>query len=196
MVAPSGALRRVPTFLRIGDPGGMALAVCLLFDRRADRLVRDLWGRVEALGVMTLATHTHGRHHPHLSLAVLRRWDLDRVRTALEGLPAGEPIAVSCHGSLVFPRGRVALAPSVDADLVRRQERVVAAVEATGADLHRNYAPGRWIPHISVATRTPAARLAAVTTTVADAVPVAVRLERAALIDSSTGETWPLSHLL
>jgi hypothetical protein len=90
----------------------------------------------------------------------------------------------------------VALAPSVDADLVRRQERVVAALEETGADLHRNYLPGRWVPHISVATRASGERLAAVTTTVADAVPIAVRLERAALIDSGTGQIWPLAHLL
>lgn len=174
----------------------MALAVCLLFDPRSERVVRGLWARVEELGVTTLASHTHGRHHPHLSLAVLRSWDLDRVRSALEALPAGDPISVSCHGSLVFPRGRVALAPSVDADLVRRQEGVVAAIEPTGADLHRNYAPGRWVPHISVATRTPAPRLSAVTTTIADAVPIVVRLERAALIDSGTGQTWPLSHLV
>jgi hypothetical protein len=174
----------------------MALAVCLLFDRRADRLVRGLWDRVEALGVTTLASHTHGRHHPHLSLAVLRSWDLDAVLSALEALPTGDPITVSCHGSLVFPRGRVALAPSVDADLVRRQERAVAALLPTGADLHRNYVPGRWVPHVSVATRASAQTLALVTTTVADAVPVAVRLERAALIDSGTGDVWPLSHLI
>jgi 2'-5' RNA ligase len=180
----------------MGEAGDMALAVCLLFDRRADRLVRDLWGRVEAVGVTTLATHTHGRHHPHLSLAVLRSWDLDRVLGSLQQLPSGEPIEVSCHGSLVFPRGRVALAPSADADLVRRQERVVAAVRSAGADLHRNYAPGRWVPHISLATRTPAGRLAAVTTLVNDAVPVGVRLERAALIDSGTGRLWPLPRLL
>jgi 2'-5' RNA ligase len=145
---------------------------------------------------MTLASHTHGRHHPHLSLAVLRSWDLDTVLATLEPLPAGAPVTISCHGSLVFPRGRVALAPSADAELVRRQERVATALESAGADLHRNYAPGRWVPHISVATRTPAARLAAVTTAVADAVPIVVRLERAALVDSSTGETWPLPRLL
>jgi 2'-5' RNA ligase len=178
------------------DPGSVALAVCLLFDRPAERLVRALWDRVEALGVTTLASHTHGRHHPHLSLAVLRSWDLEPVQAALAGLPGGDPITVSCHGSLVFPRGRVALAPSADADLVRRQEQVVTALAATGADLHRNYAPGRWVPHISVATRASAASLAAVTTTIADAVPIVVRLERAALIDSSTGRTWPLERLL
>jgi hypothetical protein len=174
----------------------MALAVCLLFDRRAELLVRGLWRRIEDLGVTTLVSHTHGRHHPHLSLAVLRSWELAEVRAALEALPAATPRTVSCQGSLVFPRGRVALAPSVDADLAGRQERIVAALGMTEADLHRNYVPGRWVPHIAVATRTPAARLAAVTTMIADAVPIAVRLETAALIDSGTGQTWGLTHLV
>jgi hypothetical protein len=40
----------------------MALAVCLLFDRRTDRALRALWHRLEELGVPTLASHTHGRH--------------------------------------------------------------------------------------------------------------------------------------
>ena len=56
---------------------------CLLFDRRTDRLVRQLWERLEAQGVATLLTHTHGRHHPHLSYAVLRDGDPDTVLAAL-----------------------------------------------------------------------------------------------------------------
>ena len=65
----------------------MALAVCLLFDRRTDRLVRQLWERLEAQGVATLLTHTHGRHHPHLSYAVLRDGDLKlSVTTSVKGV--------------------------------------------------------------------------------------------------------------
>lgn len=57
-------------------------AVCLLFDRRGERLIRELWSRLEEEGTPTLQTHTHGRHHPHLSYAVLLAWDLDDVRRA------------------------------------------------------------------------------------------------------------------
>ena len=64
----------------------MALAVCLLFDRRGDQLVRQLWARLEGAGIRTLQTHTHGRHHPHLSYAVLLEWDLARVQAALAEL--------------------------------------------------------------------------------------------------------------
>jgi 2'-5' RNA ligase len=173
----------------------VALAVCLLFDARSDLLVRQLWSRLEDAGVRTLATHTHRRHHPHLSYAVLRSWDLASVREALTGLPAAEPFNVSFHGTLTFPRGRAALAPAVTSDVALRQARVVAALESTGADLHRNYVAGQWVPHVSVATRAQGATLATVVRAIADALPLTVRVDRAALVDSGSGRTWPLPHI-
>lgn len=177
------------------DAGCVALAVCLLFDARSDLLVRALWSRLEDAGVATLATHTHGHHHPHLSYAVLRRWDLGRAQEALAALPAAEPFAMSFHGTLAFPRGRVALAPAVTADLAARQVRVVTALEATGAELHRNYVAGQWVPHVSVATRAQGAKLATVAKAITDALPLTVHVDRAALVDSATGQTWRLPHI-
>lgn len=173
----------------------MALAVCLLFDTRSDKLVRELWARLEDAGVPTLATHTHARHHPHLSYVVLRSWDLARVREAVEALPPAEPFEMSFHGTLSFPRGRVALAPAIGADAALRQWRVVTALEATGAEVHHNYRAGHWVPHVSLATRAPGEKLTTVVRMVADVLPLTVHVNRAALVDSSTGETWPLAHI-
>lgn len=173
----------------------MALAICLLFDARSDRVVRELWSRLETAGVHTLATHTHGHHHPHLSYAVLRSWDLSGVQATLAGLSDAGPFSMSFHGTLAFPRGRAALAPAVSADLARRQQQVVSAVVGTGADLHRNYRPGGWVPHVSVATRAQGAELATVAKAIADVLPLTVRVDRAALVDSSTGEIWPMAHI-
>lgn len=173
----------------------MALAVCLLFDARSDSDVRGLWSRLEADGVRTLQGHTHGRHHPHLSYAVLRSWDLSRVESALAKLPDSGPFSISFHGTLAFPRGRAALAPAISADVARRQGEIVSALVATGADLHRNYRPGSWVPHVSVATRAQGAKLPTVVKAIADVLPLTVRVDRAALVDSSTGETWPLAHI-
>lgn len=174
----------------------MALSVCLLLDHRGEHAVRALWSRLEAHGVPSLATHTHGRHHPHLSYAVLRSWDLERVQEALDPLPSAEPFALSFHGTLAFPRGRAALAPAISADVAMRQRAIVAALEGTGAELHRNYRPGEWVPHVSVATRAPGDRLPVVVKAIADVLPLTVRVERTALIDSGTGRTWPLPHVL
>jgi len=99
--------------------GRMALAVCLLFDARGERLMRELWARLEEQGIPTLQTHTHGLHHPHLSYAVLLDWDLDDVMRTLTDLPDGGAFSLAFHGTVAFPRGRAAIVPSVSADVMR-----------------------------------------------------------------------------
>lgn len=170
----------------------MALAYCLLFDPRSDRLVRELWARLEETGVGTVASHTHRRHHPHLSLAVLRTWRLEEVRRALAGVPQPERPRACCRGTVVFPRGRVALAPAVDTDLLAHQEAVAAALLEGGADLHKHYRPGQWVPHVSVATRANGAQLSAIVKAITDVLPLDLAGERWALVDSSTGRAWPV----
>lgn len=169
--------------------------MCLLFDPRGDALVRGLWSRLEEAGVRTLQEHTHRGHHPHLSYAVLLDWRIEDVRAALSELPDGGPFALTCQGAVVFPRGRVALAPAVPASVIARQEAVARALVATGAELHKHYRPGHWVPHVSIATRANGTHLPLVTSAIADTVPLPLHVERAALVDSSTGETWPLPVL-
>ena len=174
----------------------MALAVCLLFDPPGERVVRQLWGRLEAAGVRTLLTHTHRRHRPHLSLVVAMSWDLPPVLAALDALPEGEPFLLSMPGMLAFTRGRAALAAGVGADLASRQQAVAEAIAACGAELHHHYQPGRWVPHVSLATGGTASQLPLISNVINDALPLTIAVESAALIDSSTGQTWPLPRLL
>ena len=173
----------------------MALAVCLLFDRRSERAVRALWERVEEQGVPSLRSHTHGRHVPHVSYAVLRRWDHAAVDDALAGLDGGEPVELSFDGVGLFRRGRTWLLAGVSADFVARQQRVVEAVTATGAELHKHYRPGVWLPHCSLAPRASLAQLPVVVASVLDVLPLRARLDRAALVNSATGEISPLAEL-
>ncbi|TDD64154.1 2'-5' RNA ligase family protein [Jiangella aurantiaca] len=173
----------------------MALAVCLLFDPPAEAAVRRLWNRLEERGIASLGSHTHGRHVPHVSLAVLRRWDLDEVRATVEALPDGGPVQLRFDGMGTFPRGRSWLIAAVGARLAARQERIAAALQAAGADLHRSYTPGSWVPHCTVAPRVPLDALGVLAATVYEVLPLAALADRAALIDSGTGEQWPLPHV-
>jgi 2'-5' RNA ligase len=173
----------------------VALAVCLLFDRRSERAVRALWDRVEEQGVPSLHSHTHGRHVPHVSYAVLRRWDDEAVHDALAALDGGEPVDLSFDGVGLFRRGRTWLVAGVSADFVARQQRVVEAVTATGAELHKHYRPGVWLPHCSLAPRATLAQLPQVVGAVMDVLPLRARLDRAALVNSATGEISPLGTL-
>jgi 2'-5' RNA ligase len=173
----------------------MALAVCLLFDERTNRALRRLWDRLEDLDVPTLRSHTHGRHLPHLSYAVLRDWRLDEVRDRVEALPSGPPLDLHFDALGTFRRGRSWLVPAVTSDVALRQERVVAAVTAAGADLHKHYVPGVWVPHCTVAPRVPLTVLPVLAAAVYDVLPLQARADHAALVDSGTGTTWPLVNL-
>jgi DNA-binding LacI/PurR family transcriptional regulator len=117
----------------------MALAVCMLFDATGERVVRGLWERLEQQGIRSLLSHTHGRHHPHVSYVVLRSFDQEAVRDAVEALPDSGPFTLSFHGLVVFPRGRVCAVPALTSDVVRRQEQVEQAARDTGADVHKHY---------------------------------------------------------
>ena len=178
------------------DDKWMALAVCLLFDAASDLRVRELWSRLEDAGISTLATHTHRRHHPHLSYAVLRSWNLPLVQDALGGLPRADPFSVTVHGTIAFPRGRAALAPAITPDLGVRQSAAVASLEGLGAELHRHYRAGQWVPHISIATHASGPHLSTVVRMISDTVPLVIRIDAAALVDTATSETWPLPHLI
>ena len=173
----------------------MALAVCLLFDRRSERAVRALWDRLEQVGVPSLGSHTHGRHVPHVSYAVLRSWDQASVTAALVELGDGASVELSFDGIGLFRRGRTWLVAGVSADFVARQQRVVEAVTATGAELHKHYRPGTWLPHCSLAPRATLTQLPEVVAAVLDVLPLEARLDHAALVNSATGELSPLPVL-
>ena len=167
-----------------------------MLDDRADIAVRRLWQRLEDAGISTLLSHTHGRHLAHLTYASLRSYDLDAVTSVLTALPEAEPMTLRLDGFGTFRRSRCWLAPAVTPELVTRQQRVVEAVVATGADLHHHYGPGRWVPHVTLAPRLRLADLPVVAAQVYDVLPLDVTVTRAALVDTSTGRRYPLPHLL
>lgn len=142
-----------------------------------------------------MRSHTHSRHVPHMSYAVLRSWDEAAVTKALAELPSGAPVELTFDGVGLFRRGRVWLLAGVGADVVSRQQRVVDAVTATGAQLHKHYVPGRWLPHCSLAPRVPLAQLHVATSAVFDVLPLTATLDQAALVNSATGEVQPLPVL-
>lgn len=174
----------------------MTLSVCLLPDARGEVVVRRLWDRLEDAGVPTLASHTHGRHLPHLTLAAVRSDDVATTRAAVEVLPAVAPHAVRFDSFGTFRRSRCWLGPVVTADLLARQRKAADAVRSAGLELHRHYEPDGWTPHLTIAPRLHLRDLPTVAGVVYDVLPLTVRVDRAAVVDTATGTTHPLPHLL
>ena len=165
------------------------LSVCLLLDERADRAVRGLWRRLEQDGVRTLATYTHGRHVPHLTLASLGG-DAGVPEDALAALASALPLDVDLHALGVFTRSRCWLLPTVSVDLLRLHESVARTLD--GRDVHRHYRPGAWQPHVTLAPRMAADALPLVAGRVYEVLPLPARLTRMVLVDTGTGEVHAL----
>lgn len=171
----------------------MTLAVCLTLDRTAERAVRGLWQRLEDAGVTTLLSHTHGRHVPHVTLASLRSWDLDTVHRELSRLPAPSPQVVWFDALGIFRRSRCWLVPAPTSELLSHQEAVFETARRTGAELHKHYRPGVWVPHLTLAPRLHLTDLPTVAGHVYDVLPLAATLSTMTLVDTSTGEQHPLA---
>ena len=171
----------------------MTLSVCLTLDAAAERAVRALWQRLEEAGIATLLTHTHGRHIPHLTLASLRSWDLEPVQKELSEQPLDLPQVVHFDALGMFRRSRCWLVPAANPALLHDQQAVVDAVRRSGADLHRHYEPGRWVPHLTLAPRLHLNDLPVVAARVYDVLPVSATLSELTLIDTSTGERYPVA---
>ena len=168
-----------------------AFSVCLLLDERADLAVRALWRRLEGDGVRTLATHTHGRHVPHLTLASLGCPDLEEVRRTLAALAPPPSFDLEFHALGLFTRSRCWLLPTTTIDLLRYQESVATALR--DLEVHRHYRPGSWQPHLTLAPRMPVEALPQVASRVYEVLPLAADLRRLVVVDTSTGDLHDVS---
>jgi 2'-5' RNA ligase len=171
----------------------VALALEMGLDPGADRAIRELWSRLEQLGVPSLEGHVPSIR-PHLSLTVTD--DADGLRKhapelALHGVETEiEMAAVS-----LFPADRpvLVLAVAPAPELVALHERISAALEVAGVAIWPHYRPGTWLPHCTLSMGVPAGALGqALATCLASPLPLRARLRATALTDSVTGATTPL----
>lgn len=165
----------------------MTLSVCWLLDPRADLAVRALWRRLEAAGVGTLLTHTHGRHVPHLTAASLVETDRNALRGVLRATTT-TTVELRFDALGAFPRARCWLAAPPSLQLLRLHADLLAAVESTGAVVHDHYLSGRWLPHLTLAPRLRLAQLPVVAERVNEVLPLPATLVRLAVVDTATGE--------
>jgi hypothetical protein len=111
----------------------VAHAIEMFFDHAADAAVRGLWQRLAAANLPSLATRTHRRHRPHVSLSVaesLDAADLTRVRSVLAG--RNPTLELYTLGTFPGDEGVLFLGVTVNADLLAWQATVYRAL----ADQH------------------------------------------------------------
>jgi 2'-5' RNA ligase len=175
----------------------MAHAIELLFDPTSEATVRNLWAQLEQVGLPSLATRTHRRHRPHVSLSVAERIQTGQLQGASERLAATH-LDLTLHSAAIFPRkGVLYLSVVPTSALLRLHEHVQAALRDSTIGLRDTYAVDAWIPHCTLAQGLTRAQIARAIDLLHD-LPQPVltaHVISVGLLDTATGDVLPLADL-
>jgi 2'-5' RNA ligase len=175
--------------------GAMGHAVELLFDPATEAVIKGLWDRLETARLPSLASRTHRRHRPHISLAVAERIDTGRLQDARDCLAAAH-LDVTLYAPAVFPRpGVLYLSVVPTLALLRLHEEVHAALRNSIVAPQDGYAVDTWMPHCTLAQDLTRAQLAHGIDLLHDQRPVTAHVASAGLLDTTTGEVLPVGTL-
>lgn len=168
----------------------MAHAVQLFFDRDAEERMRTLWQRLDDAGVPSLATRTHGRHRPHVTLAVAgsipaaTRSDL---RTELRTLSIPH-LWLYTLGTFPSEEAVLLLSAVVDTEVLAVHSAVHDVLAGKVRQPSAYYFPGAWVPHCTLAQGITRDQLSTGFATLHPLEPVRARVHEVGIVDTKTGE--------
>lgn len=181
--------------IRGGLQGAMVHGVELLFDPTTEAAIQGLWARLEGAGVPTLASWTHRRHRPHISLSVAERIDTGQLQDARDCLAATH-LDVTLDALAVFPRpGILYLSVVPTLALLRLHEQVHTALRESMIAPWEGYSVGAWMPHCTLAQDLTRAQLMRGIDLLHEQLVVTAHVDSADLLDTSTGDVLPLATL-
>ena len=168
----------------------MSRGVVLWPDDDTTHAVTDVWAALEADGIPTLASRTHRRHQPHVSLVVADDLVPESVLEVVGSVPRG-PLRLLVSSPGVFPGGILFLTCVPNAALLEEQRRVHDLVAPMANGLRDHFTPGAWSPHLTNAYDLDDAQLARAVPVVLDHLPIEGWLTRGGVEDGDSGERWP-----
>lgn len=170
--------------------GLMSRGVVLWPDDDTTRAVTDVWAALEADGIPTLASHTHRRHRPHVSLVVADDLVPASVLEVIGSVP-GRSLRLLVNSPGVFPGGILFFTCVPNVALLEEQHRVHDLVAPMARGLWDHFAPGAWSPHLTNAYDLSDAQVARALPVVLDHLPIEGWLTQGGVEDGDSGERWP-----
>lgn len=169
-------------------------SVELLLDPATDAAVRAEWAALSAAGLPSQADHRGETNAPHVSVAVAQRFPPES-EDALGRAAGSLPLVVRLGAPVLLGGRRLVLARLVvvDRPLLDLHASVASAlVGAVGGSPHT--APGRWVPHVTLARGIPLEGLATALGTLREGYGAVPDLDGKATAlrrwDSDAGRAW------
>jgi hypothetical protein len=163
--------------------------VVLWPDRRTSQTIRDIWNLLVDHDVPSMATYSHRRHRPHVSLSVAEQLPVEEVLKVLGRVPH-VPLRLLIEGAGVFPGGFLYLACVPNDELLREQSRAHKAVRPLAISPWPHFEAGTWTPHITTGWALNNEQMARAVPIVLDRLPIEGWFDTGGVEDGSTGEHW------
>jgi 2'-5' RNA ligase len=156
-----------------------------------------MWANLEARGLRSMATVTHGRHRPHVSLAVAERITPAQAERATEPFREANDLALRLGSVAVFPgrAGVLYLSVVPTLRLLRLHREVHARLIRSGIDTDRHYLPDMWVPHCTLAQGLTPEHITTAVGAVKRLRAIAAEAVRVGLVDTDTGEITTIAEL-
>ena len=171
----------------------VAHAIEMFFDDQGAAEVRRIWDILADHGLPSLATRTHGRHRPHVSLAVTESLidaDLGELRSLLT--KSRPTLNLSSIGFFPGGEGVLFLGATVTIELLTLHRRVHAALTDPPIARRPYYLPGNWVPHCTLAQGLSSDERARAVELLDAFEPVVAAVSAVGVIDTTTGEITTL----
>lgn len=120
----------------------MPTALTFAFDATTRQRIEALWARLDAAGIGDPSLRAG--HPPHLTLAVV-----DGEVTEVDVAPSVPLLTLTHLGFFPAPAPVLFLAPTVTFELLEAQALAVTGL--CGSPLQPHFAPGDWVPHVTLA---------------------------------------------
>jgi 2'-5' RNA ligase len=173
----------------------MAHALELLFDPATEAEIRDVWARLEAARLPSLATRSHRRHRPHVTLVVAERIEPAGLNGARHHLTATH-LDITLYSPAVFQRSGVlylSVVPTMA--LLQLHQEAHAALRGSLVKPWYTYSPDTWVPHCTLAQDLDRAQLAHGIELLHGQRIIETHVTAAGLLDTKTGEVLPVATL-
>lgn len=159
-----------------------------LLAERDEAAVRRAWTALSEAGLPSLKHHRGASNRPHVTLTVVTGWTepapADPLAEAPRRVPLG-PVGIFGLDPVTLVRALV-----VTPELLGMRERLVVDLPPPA---RRHYESGRWVPHLTMATRLPATQVEAALAALRHApLPDVVTLVATRRWDAEAREVVPL----
>jgi 2'-5' RNA ligase superfamily len=168
----------------------MSRGVVLWPDEETTRAVTSIWRALLARDIPSLASHTHGRHQPHVSLVVGEGLSPHEVLEVLPALP-WEPLRLVLNSAGVFPGGVLFLACVPTVPLLEVQRSVHRLVVPLTERPCAYSIPDIWTPHVTISFGLSGEQLGRALPLVLEHLPIEGWLAGCGVEDGDSGDRWP-----